>query len=178
MATPAYRVITRPTFRDIQGRFTAAEEELLDARRDELRREGRFLRREIIERLRVKVDGPSKIERGIRFNTRVRGDTVRLNVTAPGRARPHPIRAVNARALAFFWPRVGMQTFVPRSGGFKTHVRGGALWIGKGQVDHPGGTLVPLLEPILRDVSRDWERTRGRIVLNRISTRYEAKLTR
>jgi hypothetical protein len=31
-----------------------------------------------------------------------------------------------------------MFAVVPKSGGFKTHVSGGKLWIGKGYVSHPG----------------------------------------
>jgi len=176
MGQPAFRIVTKPTFRDLQGRFAQAEKELLEARRDLLRGEGEYLKADFIRRLRAKI-GPSKIERGIKYNTRQTGDRVKLNVTGPERSRPHVIRAKNAAALAFFWPKVGRQTFVPRAGGFPTHVSSnGALFIGKGQVDHPGGPLGPLLVPILKDVSEDWQRGRGRIVLNRISTRYVSKL--
>lgn len=173
----AYRVTVKPTFRDLQGRFARAEKELLEARRDELRNEGRYLTDAITRRLQAKI-GQNKIERGIRFNTQQSGNAVKLNVTTPGRAKPHRIAAKNANALAFFWGRIGVQVFVPRQGGFPTHRRGGDLWVGKGHVDHPGGSLVPLLEPIVRDVAGEWEHGRGRQALQRMATRYVTAVTR
>ena len=178
MAQPAFRIETKPTFRDLQGRFVAANEELLRARRDELRQEGGYLEDEFIRKLRAKIGQPSKIEKGVRFNTRQTGNSVKLNLTAPGKAAPHPIRPKNAGALAFFWPKVGLQVFVPRQGGFKTHVSKGNLFVGKGQVDHPGGTLVPLLQPIMQDLADEWTRGRGSVVLNRIATRYVTAVTK
>ena len=153
MANVAIRIEARPTFRDLQGKFARAEDALLAAKQEELRNEGRAIVQLIQGGIRRKVApyNSSKLESGIRFNTQQSGDTVSLNVTAPAKARPHRIAARNAQALAFFWPRVGMQVFVPKRGGFRTHVRGGALWVGKGYVDHPGGSLVPLLKPILED---------------------------
>lgn len=60
--------------------------------------------------------------------------------------RPHRIAAVNARALAFNWPKVGALTFVPRAGGQRTGYRpDGTFVIGKGYVDHPGTRPVPFL---------------------------------
>lgn len=52
--------------------------------------------------------------------------------------KPHAIRARNAGALRFFWVKTGLDTIVPKRGGFKTHKVGNALFIGKGRVDHPG----------------------------------------
>ena len=175
--TQAFRVTVKPTFRDLQGRFARADEALLAAKRDELRTEGRYIVELLSRRLEAKI-GPNKIEKGIRFNTRETGTSVKLNVTAPGKARPHRIEARNKKALAFFWGKVGMQVFVPKRGGFRTHVRGGNLWIGKGGVDHPGGSLVPLIRPILKDVSEEWTRSRGRIALRRMATRYATELTK
>lgn len=167
----AIRIKAKPTFRDTRGRFHATTEKLSQFRREALRDEGPTLKNIIIRRLRGKI-GESKIDKGIRYNTQVRGDHIQLNVTAPSEARPHIIRAVNAQALAFFWPKVGMQTFVPKSGGFRTHVRGNALWIGKGYVNHPGGSLEPLMQPILADSLREWEKAGGERVLRKISTRW------
>jgi hypothetical protein len=180
MANVAIRIEARPTFRDIQGKFARANDALLAARRDELRSEGRVLVQLVQGGIRRKVAPyrSASLESGIRFNTRQTGETISLNVTAPAKARPHRIAARNARALAFFWPRVGMQVFVPKRGGFRTHVRNGALMVGKGYVSHPGGSLVPLLEPILEDAQDEWMRTRGGVVLRRISTRWQRELTR
>lgn len=180
MANVAIRIKARPTFRDLQGRFAKAEESLLETRREELRNEGRVIVQLIQGGIRRKVGqyDSSKLESGVRFNTQQRGNTIGLNVTVPAKARRHRIYARNVKALAFSWPRVGMQTFVPRRGGFRTHVRGGELWVGKGYVDHPGGTLVPLMTPILKDAQQDWSQSRGMIVLRRISTRYTQELTK
>lgn len=172
----AIRFKSTPTFRDLAGKFTRADRDLLEIRRDALRSEGRALVRLAQENTREKIGQPSKIENGIKFNTRVSGGSVSLNVLAPSQAKPHRIAARRANALAFFWPRVGMQTFVPKRGGFRTHVRGRVLMIGKGYVDHPGGSLVPLMTPIMRRTMDEWTQSRGQAMLNRISTRYTAVL--
>ena len=52
--------------------------------------------------------------------------------------KPHRIAPRRANALYFFWTKVGVYTVVPKSGGFKTHMAGGKLWIVKGFVQHPG----------------------------------------
>jgi len=52
--------------------------------------------------------------------------------------KPHKIAPRHANALYFFWTKVGVYTVVPKGGGFKTHMAGGKLWIGKGFVQHPG----------------------------------------
>ena len=52
--------------------------------------------------------------------------------------KPHKIAPRRAGALFFFWTKVGIYTVVPKAGGFKTHMAGGKLWIGKGFVQHPG----------------------------------------
>jgi len=52
--------------------------------------------------------------------------------------KPHKIAPRRANALFFFWTKVGVHTVVPKGGGFKTHMAGGKLWIGKGFVQHPG----------------------------------------
>jgi len=174
-----FTVESRPTFRDLGGRFARANDDLLDIRREELRTEGRFLVNLTKKKLKDKTApySSSKLENAIRFNTRSDGQTVRLSVTTPSQAGPHKIAPLNAQALAFNWPRVGMMTFVPRGGGFKTHVRAGQLWVGKGYVDHPGGSLVPLFTPLLEDANSEWSNTRGRAVLNRISLRYVKSIT-
>ena len=168
----------RPTWRDVQGRFARAERELLEARREEMRGQGRVIVQIARGKLREKVKRPSGLENAIRFTTRQEGDAIVLNVTAPSHAKPHRIQARYAGALAFFWPRVGMQVMVPKRGGFRTHVRGNTLWVGKGYVDHPGGSLVPLMAPILIDTNREWLPSGGQQALRRMSLRYVQELTR
>jgi hypothetical protein len=92
----------RPTWRDVQGRFARAERELLEARREEMRGQGRVIVQIARGKLREKVKRPSGLENAIRFNTRQEGDAIILNVTAPSHAKPHRIQARYAGALAFF----------------------------------------------------------------------------
>jgi hypothetical protein len=73
--------------------------------------------------------------------------------------RPHQIRATRKNALAFFWPKVGLQTFVPRritrqpTGAYKSK-RGKAYFlISKGYVNHPGTKPRPWLFNALRQVA-------------------------
>ena len=72
--------------------------------------------------------------------------------------RPHKIAPRNAKALAFFWTKAGVYTVVPKGGGFKTHMAGGKLWIGKGFVQHPGTKPNPFparaLERLKADVDK------------------------
>jgi hypothetical protein len=179
MANFSYRIESRPTFRDVAGRFAKANEELIDEARRRLRSEGPVIVEIARKHLRAKTApySSAKLEVGIRYNTRITQQGVRLAVTAPGKAGPHRIYARRARALAFNWPKVGMMTFVPKRGGFRTHVRNGALFVGKGYVDHPGGTLKPLMEPIMEKTQDEWFNTRGRVILSRISTRWAKTAT-
>jgi hypothetical protein len=72
--------------------------------------------------------------------------------------RPHKIAPRRAAALYFFWTKVGVYTVVPKGGGFKTHMAGGKLWIGKGFVQHPGTKPNPFparaLERLKADVDK------------------------
>jgi hypothetical protein len=72
--------------------------------------------------------------------------------------KPHKIAPRNANALYFFWTKVGVYTVVPKGGGFKTHMAGGKLWIGKGFVQHPGTQPNPFparaLERLKADVDK------------------------
>lgn len=179
MTNVAIRIESRPTFRDVQGKFAKADEELLNEARRRLRSEGPVIVEIARKHLRNKTGkySSAKLEAGIRYNTQVAGQTVKLNITAPGKAGPHRIAARYTRALAFNWPRVGMMTFVPKRGGFRTHVRNGALFVGKGYVDHPGGSLRPLMVPIMEKTQDEWERTRGQVILSQISTRWVKTVT-
>lgn len=72
--------------------------------------------------------------------------------------KPHKIAARQAGALSFFWTKIGVFTVVPKSDGFKTHMAGGKLWIGKGFVQHPGTLPNPFpsraLERLKADVDK------------------------
>ncbi len=72
--------------------------------------------------------------------------------------KPHKIAPRQAGALHFFWTKVGVYTVVPKAGGFKTHMAGGKLWIGKGFVQHPGTKPNPFparaLERLKADIDR------------------------
>lgn len=178
MPKPRVKVTSRPTFRDLAGRFSRANDALLEERRHAMRDAGQKLVKEAQEKLDAKLGQRHGMREAIRFNTRKTGDTLSLSVTGPEKAKPHRIAARNALALSFFWDRVGMRTVVPRRGGFKTHVRGGVYWIGKGYVDHPGGSLAPLFQPILNRTLDEWMRTDGERTLRRISTRWTTEATK
>ena len=134
-----------PGFRDVRGRFVKANREMLDdwreAMRDEGRRAVRFTKDEAPE------GKTGKFKKGIRFRTFQRTKTIMgftismpqpLGTFITEGTKRHKIAARRAKALVFFWPKVGMVTVVPKGGGFNTHVRDGTYWVGKGYVDHPG----------------------------------------
>lgn len=137
-------VTVKPPFRDVQGRFTKATEELVKAKRDAMRELGQ----QGVNRL--KAEAPrgktGKFAASHTFKTFERGNAVELRFYSASPlgqfirlgTKPHVIRAKRAKALAFFWPKVGMQTFVPKAGFPITGEAGGAFWIGKGYVNHPG----------------------------------------
>lgn len=166
------RYESRPTFRDLQGRFARAEKELLNIRRDEMRAEGRELRDLVQSEAPEGETGEFK--KGITFKTFQRGDVIVLTIGIPmplGKfiregTKPHTITAKNARALRF---EVGGQVVVvPKGGGFKSHYRDGVLWSGKGFVDHPGTKPNDFLKR-----GHDKWLPRGEKALNRISTRWQ-----
>lgn len=80
--------------------------------------------------------------------------------------KPHKIAPRRAGALYFFWTKVGVFTVVPKGGGFKTHMAGGKLWIGKGFVQHPGTPPNPFparaLERLKTDVDKLLEKLADR----------------
>jgi hypothetical protein len=133
----------KPPFRDIAGRFAKANQQLLEDRREMVRTLGR----RYVEL--AKEEAPKKsgeFAKGHLFRTFIQGDRIGFNAYSPqplgtfiirGTATHH-IAANAASALYFFWPKVGMFTVVPKSGGFATHVSDGKLWVGKGYVSHPG----------------------------------------
>lgn len=70
--------------------------------------------------------------------------------------RPHRIYPRSAGALHFFWGNAGgVETLVPRGGGFKTHrTKDGILIVGKGYIDHPGTAATHFLTRALAEVVR------------------------
>lgn len=169
----------RPSFDEVAKKFGRAHNALLESMREELHKEGPVIVVMAQGKLREKIGRTSSLDNSFRYTSQQSGEnTVQLTVSAPGHAKPHKIRARYASALSFFWPRVGLHTFVPKRGGFRTHVRGGALWIGKGYVDHPGGSLVPLMTPVMKKTERQWVSSRQQIVMNRMTARYTQVFTK
>ena len=107
-----FRVDSKPTFRDLQGRFAKANDELLNIRRAEMRTLGRQF---------VNIAGEEApggkgrtVARGIRFRSFVTANSVGFSAT-PGQIgewhiqgtgifgpRRRPIRPKRAKALHFF----------------------------------------------------------------------------
>lgn len=61
---------------------------------------------------------------------------------------PHTIKAKRKNALAFFWPKVGMVTIVPKrktGTGVRKGKKGARFIIGKGFVRHPGTKARPFM---------------------------------
>lgn len=137
-------ITVRPSYRDIRGRFVKADEQVLTEKREAARVLGREWKR------LMRQEAPKKTGRfadGIGFRTKQTGEEITMEGFMPQPlgsyitegTKAHIIAARNAGALRFFWPKVGMLTFVPKNGGFPTHVNAnGDLIIGKGFVNHPG----------------------------------------
>jgi len=77
-----FRVESKPTFRDLAGRFDKANAELLDIRRDEMRALGR----QFVNLAGEEAPGGKghTVARGIRFRSFVTGNSVGFSVT-PGK---------------------------------------------------------------------------------------------
>ena len=152
-------VTIKPPFRDVAGRFTKANEELIKAKRDEMRALGAYL----VDRLRAEAPKgkTGKFAESHSFKTFERGTDIELRTYSASPlgqfirlgTKPHIIRAKYAKALAFHWPKVGMMTFVPRAGFPYTGEINGAFWIGKGYVNHPGTPPNPYQERALQGMS-------------------------
>ena len=168
----------KPSFRDVKGKFTSANAQLLADSLTMMRGLGsagvQMLREEA-----PKKTGESA--RGISSETSRKGKiiTTELGIPQPLKpfvtegTKPHKISARNANALVFFWPKFGGMVVVPKAGGFGTHERDGTLWIGKGHVDHPGTKSNPFNEraytkfrPLVRQklsgVTKNWRVTATR----------------
>ena len=174
---PGFLTLTiKPPFRDIKGRFAKAEKGLLDDRREMVRTLGRRYVG------LAKQEAPKRTGRfasKLIYRTFQRGNVLGFNAYSPEPlgtfirrgTSPHIIAARSAGALYFYWPKVGMFTVVPKAGGFKTHVAGGKLWIGKGFVNHPGTK-----ENDYQVRAYDQWKPEARPALRQISLRYIARL--
>jgi hypothetical protein len=152
----AFRLQVKPTFRDILGRFTRANRDLLESRRSLVQDEGRrFV-------ALAQGEAPSrtgKFSRGIRFRTYVSANEMGFTVSLPQPlggwilhgTSPHVIRARGGRPLAFFWQKG------PRGAGTYFFM----------SVNHPGTKPNPFMD---RALSR-WQ-PGARTSLNRIATRW------
>lgn len=137
------QTVIEPQFRDLHGRFTKASKTL----DEETQKSVQMLGRSWVQL--AQAEAPRKtgtFATSIRYYPFTEPDTFGFkglsaqplgNYIKFGTA-PHSIAARNTGALHFFWERVGLETFVPRRGGFKTHQIGNQLFIGKGFVAHPG----------------------------------------
>lgn len=157
--TSFFEVTIKPPFRDLRGRFVKATEEMQKAKRDELRNLGSYVT------AKLKAEAPrgktGKFAASHSFKTFERGSDLELRFYSASPlgqfirlgTKPHRIVAKRAKALAFNWPKVGMMTFVPRAGFPFTGVVGGAFWIGKGYVNHPGTQPNPYHERVMASMS-------------------------
>lgn len=171
--TAFFEVTIKPPFRDVRGRFVKATEEMQKAKRDELRNLGSYIT------ARLKAEAPrgktGKFAASHSFKTLERGNNLELRFYSAGPlgqfirlgTKPHKIMAKRAKALAFFWPKVGMQTFVPRAEFPVTGEIGGAFWIGKGYVNHPGTQPNPYHERVIASMSPSM-----REALSRMAARF------
>jgi len=150
-----FQIKATPTFRDMMGRFAAANAELLNVRRDLMREEGR----RFTMLAQDEAPGQSyKFKRSIGFRTFVESDAVgfRVHMAQPlgtfiqEGTRPHPITA-HGKSLRFFWPSG------PQGPGIYFFY----------SVRHPGTNP----NPFMARAYRKW-RPHGQQALRRISTWY------
>lgn len=137
-----FKLDIRPPYRDVRGRFEKAEAAMKGAKRDVLKKQGgrfeRLMRREAPGKKLPNKLNVQYFFRGTHMGFEVHGPMPLTRFIQRG-TKPHIIRAKNASALRFFWPKVNATTFVPKGGGFPTHMRAdNTFWIGKGYVNHPG----------------------------------------
>lgn len=156
MANPSlFKLEINPTFRDIEGRFTKADKQLLDNRREQVK----SLARQHVEY--AQDEAPKKtgeFAKGIRFRSFVKGlDSLGYTLSDPqplGKwirfgTKPHTIQPRGAGyPLAFYWPKIGgmMYTY---------------------HVNHPGTKPNDYMERANGRIESEMDKT-----TSKISTRY------
>lgn len=152
-----FRLEVNPTFRELNGRFVAANRELLEARRDEVRVLGGQMV-DYLQQEAPKLTG--EFARNIRYRTFQQGDKVGFTTSSPqplgkwivGGTKAHEIR--------------------PRGQGYPLHwVKGGVHYYAY-RVWHPGTKPNDYVSR-----ARDRWEPEAQQALARISTRYIAKVT-
>lgn len=141
-----FTIQTRPPLRDVKGRFSKANRELLELRRGLVRKQGRRMKDLAVE------EAPSRtgeFRRAIRWRSFIKGGDVGFTVTAPQPlatyiirgTRAHPIVARNAKMLAFPWPDgpKNHPAYDPKSGLFFFY-----------SVNHPGTKRNPFISQAYR----------------------------
>jgi hypothetical protein len=151
------RVESRPTFRDMIGRFATAEKNLLENRgriiiRPEGRRFVQLLREEAPEKT-------GEFKKGFRFRTFVKGGAVGFTATVPQPLGRFIVKGTKAHSitpkgpgypLRFYWPKMGRVVYFYH-------------------VNHPGTKANPF-------VGRAYDRWKpgAKVPLARISSQYIA----
>lgn len=173
-----FSITFKPTFRDLAGHFAKADKRLLEEKRKSVR----YLGKRWVEIAREEAPVRSgEFRDSITFKTFIKNDEISLRTY---QAEPlgkwiilgtkrHPIYPKNKSALYFWFGKVGMFAVVPKGGGFRTHVAGGKLWIGKGHVDHPGTKPNPYNARAYARWMPEVEKE-----INRISTRFVTDLAK
>jgi len=162
---PVLHITTQPSYRDVFGRFAKANQQLLNDKREMLRRLGRRWVEIAREEAPVRK---GDFRKSIHFRTFEAGQTLELrgySAEPLGRyiregTDPHVIRARRAKVLRFLWPNGprSSSTFV----GFHFYP----------YVNHPGTKPNPYHQ---RAYSR-WQAEAGR-ELRRITVRYRSAIT-
>jgi hypothetical protein len=157
---PIVSVQFLPQFRDLRGRFARADKQLLDDRREAVRKMGRRWVAYAQDEAPKSPTSTGRFWRGIRFRTYVRGSEIGFTATSPQPlgtyivkgTKPHIIRAKFAKALYFFWPR------------------GGGKYYSRKSVRHPGTKPNPYTVRATKRWEKDAEKE-----IKRISTRWVVK---
>jgi hypothetical protein len=155
VANPLFKLEINPTFRDIEGRFTKADNQLLSDRREQVK----DLARQHV--LYAQDEAPKRtgdFAKGIRFRSFVSGlDSIGYTLSDPqplGKwirlgTKPHTIEPKGAGyPLAFYWAKIGGMMFTYR-------------------VNHPGTKPNDYMARANDRIEPEMDRTTARI-----STRY------
>jgi hypothetical protein len=148
----------RPTFRDLSGRFTAANKQLLDDQRDWVRDEGkRFVK---IAQRRAPED-TGEFKRSIRYRTFGTGSSLGFTTSA---AEPLATWIVGG---------TDPHTITPRGSGYPLRFEVGGQVVYAYRVNHPGTEP----NPFISEAYNEWLRG-AEVTFNRISTRWTVGIRR